>query len=89
MLRDDPAEVDDWRAIQGIQIEGQVSELLGGERARAEQRYVERFPFVRPGSRRWRSSAALARVRLYRLRIVRLFFIDNGRGFGQREQFDA
>ena len=32
---------------------------------------------------------ALARVRWYRLRIVRLHFIDNAHGFGKREQFDA
>jgi uncharacterized protein len=33
--------------------------------------------------------SALARVRWYRLRISRLYFIDNARGFGQREQFDS
>lgn len=83
------AEVDDWRAIQGIQLEGRVSELLGSDRAQAEQRYVERFPFVRPAGAPLAIVRALARVSFYRLRVARLFFIDNGRGFGHREQFDA
>jgi hypothetical protein len=30
----------------------------------------------------------MAKVRWYRLRIERLFFIDNSRGFGQRERID-
>ena len=30
---------------------------------------------------------ALARVQWYRLRVARLFFIDNSRGFGRRQQF--
>lgn len=83
------SDADDWRAIQGIQIEGRVSELHGDERLRAEQLYGERFPFVRPGSAPAAIVLALARVRWYRLRISRLYFIDNRRGFGQRQQFDA
>jgi uncharacterized protein len=83
------SEVDDWRAIQGIQIEGEASELHGDERSRAQQLYGERFPFVRPGSAPAAIALALARVRWYRLRISKLYFIDNQRGLGQREQFDA
>lgn len=83
------SEVDDWRSIQGIQLEGRVAELDGDERIRAQQVYAQRFPFVRPGVAPAAIVLALARVRWYRLRISRLFFIDNARGFGQREQFDA
>jgi len=83
------SDADDWRAIQGIQIEGRVSELHGAERSRAERLYGERFPFVRPGSAPAAIVLALARVRWYHLRISRLYFIDNRRGFGQRQQFDA
>jgi hypothetical protein len=83
------SDAGDWRSIQGIQIEGFVSELQGGERTRAEQLYGERFPFVRPGKAPPAIVVALARVRWYRLRISRLYFIDNQRGFGQRQQFDA
>jgi uncharacterized protein len=83
------SDVDEWRAIQGIQVEGSVSELQGEEKARAQQLYGERFPFVKPGSAPTDIVLALARVRWYRLRISRLYFIDNRRGLGKREQFDA
>jgi uncharacterized protein len=83
------SEASDWRSIQGIQIEGRVSELEGDERSHAQQLYAQRFPFVRPGAAPAAIVSALARVRWYRLRISRLFFIDNSRAFGRREQFDA
>lgn len=79
----------DWRAIQGVQIEGRVEELRGDELDRARDVYAERFPFVRPAGAPAAIVAALARVRWYRLRIARLWFIDNARGFGDRRQFDA
>ncbi len=83
------SDADDWRAIQGIQIEGEVSELYAEALALGQQRYAERFPFVRPGVAPAAIALALARVRWYRLRIACLYFIDNERGFGKREQFDA
>lgn len=83
------SQPDDWRSIQGIQIEGHAAELEAGERPRAQQVYSGRFPFVKPGGAPATIAAALARVRWYRLRISRLYFIDNERGLGQREQFDA
>lgn len=78
-----------WRDIQGIQAEGSARELPVGELARAQQRYGERFPFVRPGIAPPAIVTALARVRWYRFRITKLHFIDNGRGFGNRQQFEA
>jgi uncharacterized protein len=83
------SDASDWRSIQGIQIEGSAAELEGDERSRAQQLYAQRFPFVRPGAAPAAIVSALARVRWYRLRIARLFFIDNSRGLGRREQFDA
>ena len=83
------SETEDWLGIQGIQLEGRVSELHGEERARAQQRYGEKFPFARPDSAAAAIVRALARVRWYRLRMARLYFIDNARGFGHREQFEA
>ncbi len=83
------SDAQDWRSIRGIQLEGAVSELQGAERSRAEQLYGERFPFVRPGEAPAAIVLALARVHWYKLRISRLYFIDNRRGFGQRRQFDA
>lgn len=79
----------DWRAIQGVQIEGRVDQLRGEAQGRARDVYAERFPFVRPAGAPAAIVAALARVRWYRLRIARLYFIDNARGFGDRQRFDA
>lgn len=83
------SETVNWRDIQGIQIEGQAREVPVGELARAREIYGECFPFVRPGIAPPAIVTALAKVRWYRLRIVKLHFIDNGRGFGNREEFGA
>ena len=82
-------DADDWLRIQGLQLEGIVSELDGLERERAQQRYAQRFAFVQPGHAPEPIAQALARVHWYRLRIARLCFIDNEHSFGQRLQFDA
>ncbi len=79
----------DWSAIQGIQLEGLAAPVEGAERERVRRLYAERFPFVRPGHAPDAIVRALARVQWYRLRISRLCFIDNSRGLGQRQQFDA
>jgi uncharacterized protein YhbP (UPF0306 family) len=83
------SETDDWNCIQGIQIEGSVSELDGEERAHAQQRYGERFPFARPIGAPPAIVLALLRVRWYRLVIVRLYFVDNQRGLGHRQEFEG
>ena len=83
------SDVDDWQLIQGIQLEGRVDELAGDERDRAIVRYAEKFPFVRPAVAAPAIVQALARVRWFRLCIQRLHFIDNRRGFGQRQTFEA
>ncbi|HMN75312.1 MAG TPA: pyridoxamine 5'-phosphate oxidase family protein [Burkholderiaceae bacterium] len=83
------AQPGDWRSIQGVQIEGRVDELDGAALAAGREAYAERFPFVRPAGAPAAIVAALARVRWYRLRVARLWFIDNARGFGDRRQFDA
>ena len=83
------SQPQDWASIQGVQLEGEVAELAGAEREAAEHRYGERFPFVRVGAAAGPIAEALARVRWYRLRVARLYFIDNRHGFGKRQQFDA
>lgn len=82
-------ETAEWRAIQGIQIEGRARELSGDPLVRAQQVYGQRFPFVLPGVAPPSLLAALARVRWYGLRVAKLHFIDNERGFGSRETFEA
>lgn len=83
------AEQSDWRAIQGIQIEGIARETTGEEASRARTCYGMRFPFVQAGLAPAAIAQALERVRWYRLQMTRLYFIDNLRGLGKRQQFDA
>jgi len=77
----------DWRSIRGLQIEGVAAAVEGAEREQARRVYGERFPFVQPGAAPAAIAEALVRVQWYRLRVARLLFIDNARGFGQRQEF--
>ncbi|MFO1219494.1 MAG: pyridoxamine 5'-phosphate oxidase family protein [Burkholderiaceae bacterium] len=83
------SEVAEWRGIRGIQLDGHVDELAGDARERAMQVYGRKFSFVQPALAAPQIVQALARVRWYRLRIARLYFIDNAQGFGQRQLFEA
>ena len=79
----------DWARIKGVQLQGRVSAIEGAAQARALLHYAAKFPLVAsPATAPAAIAAAMAKVRWYRLRIERLFFIDNSRGFGHREQTD-
>jgi len=80
---------DDWRKIQGIQLEGYVIEPQGEEQRHVRRLYTRKFPIA--GELADAPAAlvsALARVRCYVLLPKRMYFIDNRRGFGHREQID-
>ncbi|HRQ40344.1 MAG TPA: pyridoxamine 5'-phosphate oxidase family protein [Chloroflexota bacterium] len=74
----------DWGAIQGIQLEGEVVMLAGDERATAVAFYTSKFPFIAQADAAMR--AALAKVNWYCLRPSRLYFIDNSKGLGHRDE---
>lgn len=77
----------DWARIKGIQLEGRVRELQGDEASLARRRYGEKFPIVGPLAEVPAPIVeALARVRWFRLLPERLYFIDNAKGFGQRDE---
>lgn len=82
-------EADDWARIRGIQLEGLVGPLDGAQRDAARERYGEKFPFARAAVAAAPILQALARVGWYRLRITRLWYIDNAHGFGARRRFEA
>ncbi len=74
----------DWKAIQGIQLEGYVLPLTGAARDTAVFRYQKKFPFLsRPNPQ---IVAALVQVNWYRLQPERLYFIDNTKGLGHRDE---
>ena len=86
-IQDDTA---DWKAVKGIQLEGSV-ELLEADAAReARARYAEKFPLVAPLVAVPPSIAeALARISWYRLIPTRMYFVDNSRGFGHRDEYSV
>lgn len=74
----------DWQAIKGIQLEGSVRLLAGVEQRNAIALYGEKYPFV--GKTRGTVAAALAKVNWYQITPARLYYIDNSKGFGRREE---
>jgi hypothetical protein len=80
----------DWRAIQGIQLEGSVV-LVDGvlEKAKALAIYARKYAeviklFTDPSSGVF--FKAFLKVKFYRVEPERLFFIDNQQGFGKRQE---
>lgn len=79
-------DTGEWQRIQGVQLEGLAVELPGDEERLARLHYARKFPLVgQPEHAPAPIAAALAKVRWYRLQPTQLHFIDNSRGFGQRE----
>ncbi|MBI4986013.1 MAG: pyridoxamine 5'-phosphate oxidase family protein [Rhodocyclales bacterium] len=83
------ADYSDWPEIKGVQLEGKVELLSGSEEEQARHLYAEKFPLVgKLGEAPAAIVKALARVRWYRLAPTRLWFIDNARGFGRRDELE-
>jgi uncharacterized protein len=76
----------DWPAIQGIQLEGEVRVLDGQERESAVAYYTVKYPFIAQAEPQ--IQRALSRVNWYCLRPDKLYFIDNTRGLGHRDEIE-
>jgi hypothetical protein len=74
----------DWPAIQGIQLEGIVRLLEGDEREAAVTRYIAKYSFIAQADPQIQQ--ALTRVNWYCLSPDRLYFIDNSKGLGHRDE---
>ena len=84
----------EWTEIRGIQMEGLAQRLSGAEEARAIECYSRKFPLIRPpagpadavpaASRQ--IQRAMSRIAWFRLVPSRLYFIDNSRGLGHRDE---
>lgn len=82
----------DWRAIQGIQLEGRAT-LVDGvlEKAKAMTVYARKYAdviklFTDPASGVFYQ--AFLKVKFYRVSPEKLFFIDNRQGFGKRQELN-
>ena len=80
-------DYSDWREIKGIQLEGQAKRLEGAERAEAEARFGAKFPrLVSPALAPGAIARALRLVAWYQFEPTRVYFVDNSRGFGHRDE---
>ncbi len=97
-------EYDDWREIQGLQLEGPVERLAAGELPRALGVYVAKFPWVQGMLRQALAATdgpagevtvevdvggTPTEVGFYRLRPRRVVLVDNRLGFGHREELEV
>jgi uncharacterized protein YhbP (UPF0306 family) len=72
---------DDWRTLQGLQIEGVCEEMVAeADVKKAKRVYGAKFPFITE------LAAAMAKVRFYRISPTWVRMIDNTRGFGFKEE---
>jgi uncharacterized protein YhbP (UPF0306 family) len=85
----------DWTQIKGIQMEATSAEVTGKrELARALAAYVKKYPFVAqflsPGQllAGMRVAGRALDVRLYRVTPTRLLYLDNQRGFSNRQEIE-
>lgn len=79
-------EAASWRAIRGVQMEGQAGPVMGlADKAGAMAAYMAKFPFVRelvaaPGE----AARRLGRISPHVFRPARIRYLDNALGFGTR-----
>lgn len=79
----------DWPDIKGVQLEGVASELSGEEEDRARKLYGAKFPVVGLIAKAPAAIVkALAKARWYKVTPQRLYFIDNAKGLGHRDEVD-
>ncbi len=76
-----------WKTIRGVQLEGTVTVIEGADRQRAIDLYLRKFPQISDFARLPLELAeAFGRITWYRLVPARLYFVDNTRGFGHRDE---
>lgn len=74
----------DWPKIQGIQLEGMVTQLGGKEKAYCITLYQAKYPFLAGDDPQIKT--AVSKVNWYCLQPTRLYFIDNRKGLGHRDE---
>lgn len=75
----------EWAVIQGIQLAGEVVLLQGTAREEAIFLYQQKYPFIAADTD-GTLQKALNTVNWYGLQLSRLYFIDNSKGFGHRDE---
>jgi len=81
-----------WEQIRGVQIAGEARRVDETERARAYELYARKYPFVK----QWLPSADMLGRALAKLGVIEMHkivprwmrWIDNGEGFGHKEEIE-
>lgn len=78
----------DWRAIQGVQLEGTCQEITNPvESARALTVYAGKYPFITDLLRAPKEiGSAMAKARFHKITPTWIRLVDNTRGFGFKEE---
>ncbi|POX38482.1 pyridoxamine 5'-phosphate oxidase [Streptomyces sp. Ru73] len=76
----------DWTGLTGVQGRGRCRRLEGAERRRAWRAYADRFPYVAVSPK---LRSAMDHTGFWLLSPTWLRLIDNGRGFGHKEEWTA
>lgn len=79
-------DYEDWRKIQGVQLEGLASRISGTEQQSAAAQYSRKFPVVSDAKTAPPEIAAsLEKAAWFKIVPTKLLFIDNGLGLGHRD----
>ncbi len=77
----------DWPEIKGIQLEGQVYQIKGTEKATTIALYGAKFPVIGNVSKApTEIIKAMSKIGWYKVEPERLYFIDNSLGLGHRDE---
>ena len=81
-------EQNDWRRIQGIQLEGHCEEITNPiEAVKASAVYAAKFPFIDNLIHAPKEiAAAMAKARWHKITVTWIRLIDNTRGMGFKEE---
>ena len=84
---------DDWREIEGLQMEGSLEEVhFGPEAARAFAAYIKKFPTVKSffveAVFDFAQFARRFNARLFAFVPERVFYVNNQIGFGKRREIE-
>lgn len=74
-----------WTEIKGIQLQGVCSPIKGAERDQAIQLYAQKFPIIGEDAPS-QITQALDKIGWFKIVPTELYFIDNSKGLGHREQ---
>ena len=77
-------DYSDWTDIKGIQLEGIVTLLDGTDKQAAMSLYKQRYKFLTHAPQPIQQ--AIQKVNWYKLTPSRIYFVDNSKGFGHRDE---